>query len=341
MNQSGRPRNLGGGRIGLFARLALAAGLTAYLVWRANPRDVAAATTGADWRPVAAAVLLVLIDRILMAYRWVALLCTLEPGQRPPMASLMRVFFTSTFIGTFLPGSVGGDAVRSYGTVKLNVPGGDAVASVLMDRILGVAAIFLMALVGLLLAHDLASDAGILAGLVASAAVCGLTMMVVFTRVGAAAAAAVVRWIPAASLQRMGGRLLDSVRKYAGHPGPLVKVLLVSVAVQVLRILQAYCLGRAIHIEAPLSAYFAFIPLILLVMLLPITFNGIGTSQWAFVSTFARIGVAAAPALAMSFLFVALGIVGNLPGAMLFAAGGGNAGPGVAASPKDRRERSG
>jgi hypothetical protein len=56
-------------------------------------------------------------------------------------------------------------------------------------------------------------------------------------------------------------------------------------------------------------------------MLLPITVNGIGTSQAAFVWFFARAGVDAAPAFALSVLFVALGVVGNLPGAVLYATG--------------------
>jgi hypothetical protein len=56
-------------------------------------------------------------------------------------------------------------------------------------------------------------------------------------------------------------------------------------------------------------------------MLLPVTFNGIGTSQAAFVWFFARAGVAAPAAFALSVLFVALGIVGNLPGGILYAVG--------------------
>ena len=108
-----------------------------------------AAAAGADWRPMAAAVLLVLVDRALMAYRWVVLLCTVDRALRPPLGALLRIFFVSTFVGTFLPASVGGDAVRAFSLSKLNVRGGDAVASVFMDRILGVASLLLMALVGL------------------------------------------------------------------------------------------------------------------------------------------------------------------------------------------------
>jgi glycosyltransferase 2 family protein len=310
-----------GGPVGLTIRLLVAGGLTAYLLRKVHPSEVLAATRGADWRPIAFAVLLVLADRTLMAYRWVALLCTLEPGQRPPIGALMRVFFESTFLGTFLPGSVGGDAVRSYGTARLNVPGGDAVASVFMDRMLGVASVLLMALVGLWIARDLASNTAVIAGLLVSAAACAVTMFVIFSPRGAGLAMAVAMRLPFAFPRRIGLRIVESIAKYAGHPLALVNVLGASVLVQVLRILQAYCLGLSLGIAASVTAYFAFIPLILLVMLLPITFNGLGTGQAAFVWAFGHAGVPQAPALALSFLFVALGILGNLPGAVLWIAG--------------------
>jgi hypothetical protein len=54
-------------------------------------------------------------------------------------------------------------------------------------------------------------------------------------------------------------------------------------------------------------------------MLLPITINGLGTSQAAFVWLFGGIGVARPQAFTLSVLFVALGLVGNLPGGLLYA----------------------
>ena len=147
-------------------------------------------------------------------------------------------------------------------------------------------------------------------------------MLLIFSRRTAAVAAQrISRRLPFATVRDAGHRVLESIRKYSAYPRQLVNVLVCSIAVQVLRIVQAYCLGRGLGIEAPLTIYFAFIPLILLVMLLPVTFNGIGTSQAAFVWFFAQAGVDAAPAFALSVLFVALGIVGNLPGGILYAIG--------------------
>src|SRR6185436_10408988 len=161
----------------------------------------------ARWAPIGIAVLLVLVDRALMAYRWVALLCTIETSRRPPFGATMRVFFESTFLGTFLPASLGADALRSYGAVKLNVPMGDAVASVFMDRMLGVVSVLLMALVGLALARDLASNSVILIALGVTAIPCLITMLLIFEQRSAAIAAAVLGRIPLAGLQHAGVRV--------------------------------------------------------------------------------------------------------------------------------------
>jgi uncharacterized protein (TIRG00374 family) len=302
---------------GSFVRLAVAVLLTAFVLWKSHPLEVAGALAAADWRPIAVAILLVLADRSLMAYRWVVLLGIVPAHERPPLAAILRIFFISTFVGTFLPASVGGDAVRAYSVAKLKVTGGDAVASVFMDRMLGVASILLMAGAGLLLARDLASNWTILAALAAAAAACGITLLVIFSARAARVLAGVLARLPGI-LHAPTLRVLESIRRYAAHHRRLAHVLAGSVAVQVLRIVQAYFLGAGLGIFAPLSAYFAFVPLILLVMLLPVTINGIGTSQAAFVWFFSRAGVSAPAAFALSVLFVALGVVGNLPGAALY-----------------------
>src|SRR5205814_8489355 len=141
---------------------------------RSRPREILAAGAGADWRPIGVAVMLVLADRTLMAYRWLVLLCTVEPEVRPPLAAIMRIFFVSTFVGTFLPASVGADAVRAYSISRDRVAGADAVASVFMDRMLGVASLLIMGAVGVALARDLGANAFVFASLAFTA---GLTLV--------------------------------------------------------------------------------------------------------------------------------------------------------------------
>lgn len=306
---------------GRILRGLVAAALTGYVLFRSDPREVGAALARADLSYVWLAVLLVLADRALMAWRWIGLLCIVD-GPRPPLGRLVEIFFVSTFLGTFLPSSVGGDAVRAYRLSRERVGGSDAVASVFMDRMLGVASLLIVAVPGLLLAGDLATEPGPLLGLGLTAAVCAATTLIIFNARVAAWFARLAGAAPFGVVQRAGQGVVRSVQGYARHRGRLLNVLAASVGVQILRIVQAYALGRAVGIDAGPAPYFAFVPLILLVMLLPITINGLGTSQAAFVWSFGTVGVESAPAFALSLLFVALGTVGNLPGAILWAMGG-------------------
>jgi len=309
--------------IGRILRPLVAVLLTVYVLWRASPSAVLRAGAGTDLRWIGLAILLVVIDRVLMAYRWIVLLCPIDDASRPPMGAVLRIFFVSTFAGTFLPASIGGDIVRAYGLSQLNVAPGQAVASVLMDRLLGVVSILVVGAAGLFFARtgDLASTRAITLSLLVGAAGSLAAASIIFSERAAALAQWVALRIPVAAIRTIGAELTRATRAYGAFHAELVNVLAGSIAVQVLRIIQAWCLGRALGIEAPLAIYFGLIPLILLVMLLPVSINGIGTSQMGFVWFFGRAGVAEPQAFALSVLFVALGVIGNLPGGLLYAFG--------------------
>ena len=303
-------------------RVLVAVGLTALLLWQSDPRAVWQAARGADWRFILLACALVALDRVLMAYRWLTLLAPLEPGRRPPLGTVMRIFFVSTFVGTFLPASVGGDAVRAYGLSKEGVGGVDAVASVLMDRLLGVVSILMVAVAGAFLARGLIDIRALFPALALLTVLCAAALAVVFSPRAAVAAARVLALLPRG--RATGERLVAAIQRYASLHLPMANVLMCSVAVQVLRVLQTYCLGLALGLAVPLGVYFALVPIILLIVLMPVTINGIGTTQAGFVWLFGRAGVASAPAFALSVLFLAIAIVGNLPGAALYLKGSKN-----------------
>jgi hypothetical protein len=189
-----------------------------------------------------------------------------------------------------------------------------------MDRMLGVLSILLMGVAALFVARDLPVGRGIFITLGVAAGACAVAALLVFSdRVDAIAQSFVIR-LPWSRAQLLAAGLLDAMRRYSRFHGELINVLALSIAVQALRVLQAYCLGRALGITHPATVYFVLIPIALLIMLLPITVNGLGTGQLAFVALFGDVGVPYAQAFALSILFIALGVVGNLPGGILYAA---------------------
>ena len=309
------------GASGRWLRLAVAIALLLYLLSISNPAEIGRAFAAARPWPILVAVLLTLADRALMAHRWLLLLAHVPAEGRPPLGAVMRIFFVSTFLGTFLPASVGGDLVRAYALSRHRVPLSTSTASVVMDRALGVLSILLVGAAAVFAAPDLA-PAGVLEILVLGCAGCAALSLVIYNAGAADAAAALVRRLPWEAGRRMAARLLEAVRAYRHQHGAVTRVLLSSIAVQGLRVLQAFCLGRGLGLDVPIQVYFVTIPVILLIMLLPVTVNGLGTSQAAFIWCFGSLGVPRAEAFALSVLFLALGVVGNLPGGLLYATGG-------------------
>lgn len=306
------------GGLSRLLRLLVAVGLTAYVLWKAHPALVLDQTASLDWRWIVAAVSLVLVDRALMAYRWMVLLVALTPGSRPPFRDVLRIFFISTFVGSFLP-SVAGDVYRAVSLSRLRVSGVESAASVIMDRALGVLSMVIVAVAALGFAREMLAVAGVAPTVGVAAIACALGAAGLYSERVAGGALRVAARLPGRRPRTLAAGLIDAVRRYARHHGELTTVLVASIAVQVLRVLQAFCLGMALGLAAPLWAYFVFIPLIVIVMQLPVTISGLGTSQLVFPMFFGRVGVPESASVALSLLFVALAVVGNLPGALLYA----------------------
>jgi uncharacterized protein (TIRG00374 family) len=305
-------------RLSTLLRLVVAAALTWYILANAELAEIGRILAGASWLPIAGACLLVFVDRFLNAYRSIALLDPVRES-RPPIAALVRIFFVSTFIGN----TVGTDVTRVWSLSREGVSGSASLASVLMDRLLGVLSILIAAVAGLVLVPELLAEPAVEWSFAAIAAGCTFAAALVFsTRIDDALRPVLGR-LPEGVLRRTAARVLDALQAYRGHHGMLLVVLLASLGVQVLRILQAWLLGISLHAASPIGDYFAFVPIVLLVMLLPITTYGLGTSQLAFAWCFShsRVPMDESTAYALSVLFIALGLVGNLPGAIWYVAG--------------------
>jgi uncharacterized protein (TIRG00374 family) len=299
-------------------RLVVAIGLTAIVLYNASPSAVMRAAADADLRWISAAIGLVLADRTLMALRWMDLLGALTPGSRPAFSVVLRIFFVSSFVSNFVPG-VAADMYRAYALAREDVRLSESTASVLMDRVLGVLSMAIVGAAALPFAPGLLDRRGLVAGLAIAFGACAVAAFVVFSRRAGYIAQTIAGVVPWARVRRVTISLTDAVRRYADHHREMLRVLLMSLAVQVLRILQAWCLGRSLGVDMPLPAYFVFVPVILLVMQIPITVNGLGTTQIAFDRLFVPAGAAEAPVFALSILFLALGIIGSLPGGLLYA----------------------
>jgi uncharacterized membrane protein YbhN (UPF0104 family) len=292
-------------------RLAITAAILAYLATRIDMAEAARATAAISLPHLILVLMMVAIDRAVMILRWVLLLRA--SGNPISTADATRLFLVSSFVGSFLPAGVGADAARAYGLARENTSGSEALASVAVDRLLGITSLVLMALVGLVAWPTNQAP---------------WTLPVI---VGAGAAACVaafwaddwMRWIIPAHryeglLARPVLRLTDAVGRYRGRRGVLFHVLVWSLVVQVLRITQAYILGVGLGMSVPFAYFLLFMPLALLLLLLPISISGFGLPQGGIVWMLQPMDVPESQGFALSTLIVLTGLAGNLPGMYLW-----------------------
>jgi uncharacterized protein (TIRG00374 family) len=260
---------------------------------------------------------LVVMDRFLMAWRWVALLRAVEAPAHVPLLQLVRLFFISTLAGTLIPGNLAGDALRAVGASRLGASTPSAVGSVAVDRLLGTLSVLLMAVVGVVLVGRKLEAAWLWFALaIAAAGVVGTMLLLFDSRV----LAGIVRLAGGGrfpTIERLAHKFLLAIRQYGHHRSVLAGVLAASVGVQILRSVQTWCLGLAIGLTITGDWYFALIPFCTLAWLMPASVSGLGLGTWSFIPLFKLAGVPESEAIALSLLFWFLGILGNVPGALL------------------------
>ena len=143
-------------RLMLLLRVAVSLALLAYLVLVTVPpadrAKIVAIYARCDLLYLLAAICLTFLDRLLSGWKWLMLLRARQPGMEA--GPVMQVFFVSTFLGYFLPSSIGGDAIRIFSLSRLNRDLAGSTSSVVLDRafgtlgLLGIAAVALLPAVG-------------------------------------------------------------------------------------------------------------------------------------------------------------------------------------------------
>ncbi len=297
-------------------RIIVTVAIFAYVLRAFDVQTAGAALRGFSAQSVAILVGLLAADRGLMLARWVRLMRTTTDL---PLRELARIFLVSSFVGSFLPAGVGGDAARAVSVSRQTNKPGAAVASVLVDRLLGLLAVAISGCAGVLIARELATEDLYFLTLGASAVL--LIGCLCALNADRLAAWLIPRpwrdWTPV----RLLGKLSAELSAYRRHTGVLWQVGLLSIVVQATRIVMAWVIGRSLGIALPIDYYLVFMPLNILIILIPVSLGGFGLPQGAMVWSMEPFGVSATQAFLLSTLFVLAGTIGNLPGALLYLAG--------------------
>jgi hypothetical protein len=253
-----------------------------------------------------------------MAWRWQQLLDVRGIHER--LSWLTRAYFVAYTAGQLLPTAVGGDAVRIYETARRHPGrGGPVAGSVLLERALGGAATLALAAVGFALAlghYDVGAYLWIEGFFVFGTV---LLAVALFSRRARPLLARTVPFLRLIRVERPIRAAYEGIHAYRDHPGLLGGVFTLTLAVQTVRVLAIWLAGRAVGVELSPRPYYVMGPLLFLVLLLPISVNGIAVRESFFVSFLGNLNVDADKAFATGFLFFVVTLCLSVPGAVLLA----------------------
>ena len=93
-----------------------------------------------------------------------------------------------------------------------------------------------------------------------------------------------------------------ATRDLLSHRPLAIRVVLVTLVLQAVRISNVHLLLMSLGATVPIQYSIAFVPMIILLTLLPISFFGLGIQEGAFVHLYGQVGVAGSIALGASLL---------------------------------------
>lgn len=274
-----------------FVKFALAAALIGWLIYDASrkPEFTAILREPKDYRLIALASLLLFVGVLGTFVRWQLLVRAL--GFPFTLREGIRLGFLGYLFNFIAPGGVGGDIFKAVSVARqFHGRKAQAVATVFVDRIIGLYAIMLVASTAILweglATSELADVRRISIGTLLCTVVGGI-MLAMMLIPGFTSGRLSRRLAALPRVGRIFAQLLDAVRLYREQMPTIFLALFISFGVHVSSVGCYYLLGKSFPGASPtIGEHFVIVPLAMVVGALPITPNGLGTFELAVETLF-------------------------------------------------------
>lgn len=276
-----------------------------FLLWHYDARPILRILGRENLGYFVATVAIYVAGQVMSAWRWQLLAAVVAVRAR--FRDFLGYYFVGLFTNLFVPGLLGGDALRAVYLGRRTQRLGEAVASVVADRGTGLIALFwLAALMALLIPSALAPPlikAIVLTGAIALALVLLAPLVAMI--------------LP--RLPRLLRRGLGVVHPYLHHPLSMFPGFSLSFLLQASLGVAQWILARGLGLPQPLAVFLLCVPIANVAAGFPITLNGLGVRETAYLVLFGMAGMARDDAIALGLLWFAATMLGGLTGAIAFA----------------------
>lgn len=309
-------------RNALFAvlKVAISVVLLAALIWNVGPDRVAGIAAEADYRYLAAAILLWFGSVVFSVQKWNVMLHA--QGIRLPYRLLLTHYYIGLFFNNFLP-IVGQDVVRGYGLARDAAQAHEIAIAVLVDRMVGLLSFIVN---GALMSVVIVTVFGRRDLMPFSIATCTVAagVVLVFASVFSRRLRHLIEW---AFHGRFLNVLLPTVVRLSEALVPYrrnARVLFIgyglATASMVVTHLVNWFVSLAVHAGVGLEYIFLFNALVVFAPLLIPSMGGLGVNQGAFVYLYATLGqtTSVGHAFAMGLMMQVVTAISSAPGAVLW-----------------------
>jgi glycosyltransferase 2 family protein len=306
----------GRGPLLFLGKLCVSSALLAFLFWKVDRATFIRTLQVLPPRIFLGCLGLYVLSYLISTFRWQRLL--LAEGIRLPLWRLAIVYLQGAFFNLFLPTLIGGDIFRGYAIYKITRGNDASVASILVDRLSGFAALIVIALAVLGLAYPQIRDPQVAIMILAVAATFALLLAALLHDSVKERASGVLRVVGLTRFQAKFQGLVNALHRYRGHRRALGQAFLLSGLLQALIIFTYYLIGAGLNLGVPIAYFFLYVPLITFVAMLPVSVAGLGVREWGAVFFFAKVGVDGASALSMSLAWFSLSLIMSSLGGLAF-----------------------
>jgi len=297
-------------------KVMLSFALFGYVIAKVSPRNVWDTMKSANPTLIAAAAGLFLTSSLIGSWLWARLLRA--QGVSIPYPKAASYYFVGLFFNNFLPSNVGGDIARISDAAKHAEHVSPVFSATLMDRLIGVLAIGLLAVVASVAVIDRLHLYAIYWGILIVFLVATALFASVFNRNILEAFERPFRAVGAHKIERAIARLMDDLHGFRSERGALLAAFAASTLVQISRIYVHYLVGLSLGVRISFAYYFLFVPVLAALVSLPISLNGIGVREGAAVVLFRLAGLTREESFSIPFLTYILAVLISLLGGLIF-----------------------
>lgn len=303
-------------------RLAVSVGLIGFLIFKLDVTKIASHLGGVALAPLAAAAAMDLLMILAQAWRWSVLLRA--RGVVIGFARLVYYYLVSIFFSSFLPTSVGGDFARIVAVSTATDKRADAVASIVVERIMGFFVLIPLSLLALpFVAGELKEwKLVITAEAVGVILVLGFLVLLVrpVARTFSRMLGPIFTLLARFRVRDRMERVYDSIVIYRGNRRAILAGVALSVLSRLLWICACYFVGRAFALNLSLPALLLVTPIVELVRMVPVSISGIGLREAAFAAMLKQFGVEYSLGLSFGIVVYVIFFIFAVAGGVLYGA---------------------